>query len=125
MRAQQARQIDRPLSAEETSGMLGVSVRTVYTMAAPNGPLPCYRVGRRVVFDVSDIQEHMRKYQCTEIRRAVASSISSTTRSRAGESELESFFRQHGVKPRLKPSTGGKHLDGTRRQAAADVTPTR
>ena len=37
----------------------GVSKRMVYDLAAPEGTIPCRRVGRHILFDEADIQEHL------------------------------------------------------------------
>lgn len=50
----------------EASKILGVSPRKVYAMAAPSGPIPCYRIGKRVIFDQSDVMEY--KASCRSIK---------------------------------------------------------
>lgn len=51
-----------PISAQQAAVLLGVSPRKVYGLAAPGGPIPCYRIGRNVNFDETDILEY--KQQC-------------------------------------------------------------
>ncbi len=95
-----------PIQPRDAARLLGVSVRQVYDLAAHCGPIPCYRVGRRVTFSESDILEYKQKCRCTEIKRAVASSLNSTAISPASGSALESFFRRRGREPRrrLRPA---------------------
>lgn len=56
------------MNAKEAAALLGVSARQVYDLAAPEGPIPCTRIGRpgskrpRVVFEQADIEEY--KAQC-------------------------------------------------------------
>lgn len=46
-----------PLTAAQAAGVLGVSLRQMYDLAAPAGPVACYRIGRRVSFEPADIEE--------------------------------------------------------------------
>jgi len=46
---------DAMLSVTEAAKRLGVSARTVYDLAAPAGPIPCHRIGRRIVFSDDDL----------------------------------------------------------------------
>ena len=43
------------MNAKEAAAILGVSPRAVYALAAPQGPIPCYRIGRTIVFDEADV----------------------------------------------------------------------
>ena len=45
------------MTADQVAATLGISARKVYDLAAPAGPLPCTRIGRRVVFDEADVLE--------------------------------------------------------------------
>lgn len=53
------------ISAQQAAVLLGVSPRKVYGLAAPGGPIPCYRIGRNVNFDETDILEY--KQQCRSV----------------------------------------------------------
>ena len=45
------------ITAEEVAEMLGISRGAVYDLAAPKGPIPCVRFGRRCIrFKREDIQ---------------------------------------------------------------------
>lgn len=52
------------LTAAEVAEMLAIDRRTVYDLAAPLGPIPCYRIGPRCIrFERNDIdvyKEHTR-----------------------------------------------------------------
>lgn len=95
------------MNATEAATRLGVSVRQVYDLAAPNGPIACMRIGRRVVFEESDIEEYKQKCRYTATVNTVSSSLSSTAVFPVQvASGLESAFQKLGLKPRLTPSTG-------------------
>lgn len=93
------------IDCQQAAQILGVSSRKMYELAAPSGPVKCYRIGRSVRFEQADIEEYKVQCQSTETRNAVVSSLSSTAVSVASESELESFFRKRGIAPRRTPST--------------------
>src|SRR5690606_3987954 len=94
------------LSVKEAAAVLGVAPRTMYSLAAPAGPLPCYRIGRRVIFEHADLLEYKAQCRSTVIRSEVASSLSLTVASTAHESGLESAFRRLGIKLGRTSSTG-------------------
>lgn len=105
------------LTASQAAAHLGISARSVYDLAAPNGPIPCMRIGRRVVFDEADILEYKRSCLCTVINNVVRSSLSSTAVLPVqAVSGLESAFRKLGIKPRLTHSTGRNRRDSTHKQ---------
>lgn len=93
------------LSVTQAATELGVSPRTVYGLAAPGGPIPCHRIGRRVLFQAQDIQNYLQACRFTQIKRAVVSSLSSTASLKVSESGLENYFRKRGLKPKLTPTT--------------------
>src|SRR5690606_29593071 len=66
------------LSVAEAAKRLGVSPRTVYDLAAPAGPIPCHRIGRRIVFSQEDLTEYLQQCRYTEIKKEVATFLSST-----------------------------------------------
>ena len=50
------------LSPAEVAEILAIARRTVYDLAAPLGPIPCYRMGRRCIrFERSDIDAYIEK----------------------------------------------------------------
>src|SRR5687768_17352921 len=95
-----------PMNAREAAVRLGVSARQVYDLAAPNGPIACHRIGRRVVFEESDIEEYRNKCRFIATASAVSSSLTLTAAFPVRvESGLENAFRKLGLKPKLTPST--------------------
>src|SRR3546814_5392632 len=69
---------DFPVQPRDAAAFLGVSLRQVYDLAAPHGPIPCYRTGRRITFDRADLVEYRQKCRSTEIKCAVNISLNST-----------------------------------------------
>jgi excisionase family DNA binding protein len=109
------------MNARQAAAVLGVSARQAYDLAAPNGPIPCTRIGRRVVFDQADIEEFKAKCRFTETRRAVASALSSTRVSAANESALQSSFRALGIVPKRTPSTANTRAASTPQREASVI----
>lgn len=101
------------LSVAQAAQRIGVSPRTIYDLAAPAGPIPCHRIGRRIVFSPDDITEYLEKCRFTEIKREVATFLSSTVSLKASESGLESYFRKRGREPKLTPTTAKKRGGST------------
>lgn len=95
------------MRASEVEALLGVSARQVYELAAPCGPIPCLRIGRRVVFEEADVLEFKQSCRSTATANVVRSSLSSIVVSPVrAASELASAFRKLGLEPKLMPSTG-------------------
>ena len=113
------------VNAREAALRLGVSARQVYDLAAPNGPIACMRIGRRVVFEEPDIEEYKKQCRFIVTANAVSSSLSSTVVSPVRVvSGLESAFQKLGLKPKLTPSIERSPRGCTRSQAERkDLTP--
>ena len=47
------------VSAKQAAKMIGVCPRHLWSLSAPRGPIPVCRVGGRVVYRVSDLQEYL------------------------------------------------------------------
>lgn len=109
------------LSVPEAARELGVSPRTVYDLAAPGGPIPCHRVGRRILFAPEDLAEYLQSCRYTETKRAVASCLSSTVSLKGSGSALEKLFQSRGVKPKLTPTTAKSRPDSTRLQLVSSA----
>ena len=101
------------MNVSEASELLGVSSRMVYQLAAPTGPIPCYRIGKRIIFDLPDVQEYKRSCLSTETKNVVRSSLSSTALSPRSESALLSTFQKLGIKPKLTHTTAKNQPDST------------
>ena len=56
------------ITAEEVADMLGINRGAVYDLAAPKGPLPCVRLGRRCIrFNREDVQAHIEACRHTQV----------------------------------------------------------
>lgn len=80
-------------------------MRAVYALAAPAGPICCTRIGRRVLFEESDILEFKQSCRFTATANVAHSSLSSTVLSAASvASGLENAFQKLGIRPKLTPT---------------------
>lgn len=54
------------MNVAQAAQLLGVSERTVYSLAAPAGPIPCIRLPgvRRIIFDEADIRAYREASKC-------------------------------------------------------------
>ncbi|AZY50122.1 helix-turn-helix domain-containing protein [Bordetella avium] len=102
------------LTPADVAVRLRISPNTARRLAAPGGPIPCYRVGRQIRFQSSDVEEYENSCRSTSIKAAVDIALSSTALSPAGASGLRNFFQKHGVKLRQTHSTGRKAAASTR-----------
>ncbi|WP_448208794.1 helix-turn-helix domain-containing protein [Bordetella avium] len=102
------------LTPADVAVRLRVSPNTARRLAAPGGPIPCYRVGRQIRFQSSDVEEYENSCRSTSIKAAVDIALSSTALSPAGASGLRNFFQKHGLKLRQTHSTGRKAAASTR-----------
>ncbi|MFT0547817.1 helix-turn-helix domain-containing protein [Allopusillimonas ginsengisoli] len=118
-------EINMLISVEQAARQLGIARRTVYDLAAPGGPIPCHRIGRRILFSSEDITEYLQSCRYTETKRAVASFLNSTGKLKVTGSGLESYFRKRGRVPKLTPTTGKNPPASTPLQPASSVQPTR
>jgi excisionase family DNA binding protein len=91
------------LTAKEAAALLGVAPRTMYSLAAPAGPLPCYRVGRALRFEQTDVFDYKEQCRCVPVQRVQAPSPRTfTIRASSIEgSALRESFRKLGIKPKL------------------------
>ena|SRR3989304_3145162 len=101
------------ITAANAAKMLGVSAGKVYALAAPAGPIPCTRIGKRIIFDQSDVLEYQASCRYIETKRAVASCSTSPARLKADESALQKSFRALGIKPRPTLLTGRNQPSST------------
>ncbi|MBP7991210.1 MAG: helix-turn-helix domain-containing protein [Rhodocyclaceae bacterium] len=109
------------MNIKQAAQVLGVSGRMVYTLAAPAGPIPCHRIGRRIIFDPSDVQEFKTSCRSIATKREVVSSLNSTRSSMAKESELLKAFRALGIKPKLTVTTGKNPAGSTPSQPVSNA----
>jgi excisionase family DNA binding protein len=94
------------LSVQEAADRLGISKRMMYDLAAPRGPVPCYRIETAVRFDEIDIEAYKQSRRCEPVKaleaRLSRSPIRLKVSSPTGESELMKIFRKAGIKPKTK-----------------------
>lgn len=95
------------IRAKEAALALGVSPRTVYELAAPAGPIPCYRIGRTLSFARGDIEAYLQSCRHEPVPKPVVKLGRPTQRLKAsdplGESDLVKLFKSHGITPKMKP----------------------
>lgn len=97
------------LKIDEAAAMLGISKRQMYNLAAPAGPIPCYRLGPRLTrFDPADIQAFLlaKKVEHFDpVKVAGQARVTRTIKIRDGESELQKCFQR--LRPAKKTQTKG------------------
>lgn len=91
------------MNAAQAASMLGVSARHVYDLAAPAGPIPCTRIGRRVVFDEADILQFKAKCRCAAAASPARAAFRPAVAPAGARPLLQAVFRRLGIKPKLKP----------------------
>jgi excisionase family DNA binding protein len=91
------------ITAEDVAEMLGISRGAVYDLAAPKGPIPCVRFGRRCIrFNGEDVQAHIDACRHTQAVLPVVGKVSMRTVKLAVSEPLNCFERL-GIKTRPKP----------------------
>lgn len=104
------------IKVKEAAKQLNISPRAMYDLAAPEGPIPCHRVGRTgrtVRFEQSDIDSYKQSCRYTTTKNQDAGASRLIASSTENDSALQSFFRKAGLKPKLKPTTKKKRTDST------------
>jgi hypothetical protein len=56
------------MNAKQAAAILGISSRGLYALAAPYGPIPCYRIGRRIVFNEADVVAFKESQKVTQVK---------------------------------------------------------
>lgn len=107
------------LTAEEAAKLLGISKRTIYELAAPAGPIPCYRMGRTVRFERTDLDEYAKSCRYTSTKTSHVGVLNLTASSPEGESGLLKLFRKAGLDPKRKPTSKKKRRDFSHLQLVA------
>ncbi|WP_457955296.1 helix-turn-helix domain-containing protein [Achromobacter xylosoxidans] len=94
------------IRAKEAAAILGVSLRTAYALAAPGGPIPCYRIGRTLSFALADLEAYLQTCKHEPLPKPVSKPGNASIRLKAsdprGESNLVKLFRSHGITPKIK-----------------------
>jgi excisionase family DNA binding protein len=90
------------LTVKQAAEVLGISPSTVYGIAAPAGQLPCYRVGRAVRFEMSDIEEYKQSCRCAPLNPESVGS--SRLVALSPSSGLRDIFLKAGLAHKSKPT---------------------
>uniref|UniRef100_UPI00406CCEBB hypothetical protein n=1 Tax=Rhodoferax sp. GW822-FHT02A01 TaxID=3141537 RepID=UPI00406CCEBB len=75
----------------------------VYKLAAPGGPIPCYRFGTRIVFELDDLQAYKQSCKVNPLPPLPLPRLrprSVSIRNPDGESSLRKTFEKLGITPR-------------------------
>lgn len=81
------------LTAEQAALQLGISKNALYGLAAPRGPIPCYRLSPRSIrFKEEDIQEYEQSCRCTSIKKEIGGYLNSVRLSTASDTGLQIQF---------------------------------
>ncbi|WP_312839876.1 helix-turn-helix domain-containing protein [Delftia tsuruhatensis] len=56
------------MNAKQAAAILGISSRGLYALAAPYGPIPCYRIGRRIVFNEADVVAFKESHRISQVK---------------------------------------------------------
>jgi excisionase family DNA binding protein len=88
------------MSVIQASEFLGVSKAMVYKLAAPHGPIPCTRIGARVIFEESDVSAYKASCRVEHVpmptlRLRVKEALNQRP---PGVRSLEEHFRKMGIK---------------------------
>ncbi|NLC23359.1 MAG: helix-turn-helix domain-containing protein [Oxalobacter sp.] len=108
-------QSDR-INVKQAAGILGISCRAVYSLAAPKGPIPCYRNGRTVRFDKRDIEEYDKSCRYVMTKETVDGALSLKKLSMADDSVSRNYFQKRGIALKPKHSTKKKPRGSTHLQ---------
>jgi len=97
------------MTALEAADILGVALRTMYDLAAPIGPIPCYRMGRRCIrFDEKDLREYLQSCRHTTIAPAITGDIRTTRVLKVSDPAYLNSFQKRGLGNRQKLSAKPK-----------------
>lgn len=111
------------LKAAEVADLLGISARAVYDI--PDDQLPRFRIGAgrgAVRFEPSDVAEYKAACRSTATKRVLAGAMSSVALLTDADAELRSYFQQHGIALKPKPTRATKTRASTNLRLAHDAT---
>lgn len=96
------------MSVIEASELLGVSKAMIYKLAAPNGPIPCTRIGKRVIFDESDVSAYKASCRVEHVSMPPLRLRINEARSQRppGALSLEETFTRMGIKMSIGKKRG-------------------
>ena len=93
------------ITADEVAKLLGISRGAVYDLAAPKGPIPCERFGRRCIrFNLEDVQAHIDACRHTQVQMPSIRSVAfGRPKVKIQVSEPLSYFERQRIKAKPKP----------------------
>lgn len=97
------------MNAAQAANFLGISARLIYSMAAPAGPIPCYRIGKRLSFDEQELQEYKDSCRCVQFKMPTPTLSRTFPKLKASSPDshgLEKAFLKFGVKLKRERTTG-------------------
>ena len=92
------------IAADEVAEMLGISRGAVYDLAAPKGPIPCVRLGRRCIrFNLDDVQAHIEACRHTQVQMpSIRGAAFGRPMVKLEISDPEKFIQQYRMKTKAK-----------------------
>ncbi|WP_437227999.1 helix-turn-helix domain-containing protein [Planctomicrobium sp. SH661] len=57
------------LRPREAARMLSISERTLWSLTAPRGPIPCARLNRGVLYSVDDLRQWLREQSSVTVQK--------------------------------------------------------
>lgn len=96
------------LTAKQVAEMLGLSVRTVYTL-----PIPCYRFGTAVRYKAEEVEGYRESCRSTGTSETHAGALSSRALSASDDTALLNYFQKAGRRSKQTPGPGKKKQDST------------
>src|SRR5437868_4844601 len=112
------------LSAPEAAAYLGISKRKMYDLVEPRGPIPCYKLGKRLTrFSIQDLNVFIKSCRSDTCETKSVSASNSKPRLTDAGSELLNSFRKLGINPRQKPTTPRKPDASRQKPKASNVLP--
>ncbi|WP_332848737.1 helix-turn-helix domain-containing protein [Massilia sp. S19_KUP03_FR1] len=92
------------IAADEVAEMLGISRGAVYDLAAPKGPIPCVRFGRRCIrFNRQDIQAHIEACRQTQVQMpSMRGAAFGRPTVKLKVSDPEKFIQEYRMKTKTK-----------------------
>jgi hypothetical protein len=57
------------LRPREAARMLSISERTLWSLTAPRGPIPCVRLTRGVLYSVDDLRQWLREQSTGNVQK--------------------------------------------------------
>lgn len=91
------------LTTKEAAALLGVPPSTMYSLAAPRGPVPCYRIGTAIRFKQADLDAYLESRRCEPVDLFKNASPTGKVVVRLKTSDPLDFSRETAATPNRKP----------------------